>query len=344
MNSLNEKIIGAVVEKARRVCPDSLALVGVYGSARTGDGHARSDLDLLILIGDEEGRKLAKGFILEDAGIGYDLYCTTWPMLEDDAACRQAHLGRLMDAEIVYASGEAALARLNGLRERAAALLASEERYRRAAETVERLCGAYARAMAAETLGAMRAWAAWFISLGLDAVMLWNGRYFKRGVKRTFEELAGLDLPEGFVEDIGKIVRSRDAGELGGRLTALLRSVMKFTDRAGQKDPPSKQVLEGTYEEMFSNWRNKMPEAAARGDVFSSFMNMASFQFMLGEIAGETDIPEYNVMEAFDPDDLAGNAEAFDAALAEYLKEYEKLGMKPERYRNVDEFVREYLG
>ena len=31
MNEVNQKIVNAIIEKAERVCPDSLALIGVYG-------------------------------------------------------------------------------------------------------------------------------------------------------------------------------------------------------------------------------------------------------------------------------------------------------------------------
>ncbi|HNS35484.1 hypothetical protein KU43_04335 [Mesotoga sp. SC_NapDC2] len=44
----NERIIKAVIEKSKRVCPDSVALVGIYGSFATGDIHDKSDLDLFI--------------------------------------------------------------------------------------------------------------------------------------------------------------------------------------------------------------------------------------------------------------------------------------------------------
>ncbi|MDY4892277.1 MAG: hypothetical protein SO130_02585 [Agathobacter sp.] len=54
MNHVNQKIIDAVIAKAEKVCPDSLALIGVYGSVCTGDEYEKSDLDLLILIQDEE--------------------------------------------------------------------------------------------------------------------------------------------------------------------------------------------------------------------------------------------------------------------------------------------------
>ncbi|WP_289284637.1 hypothetical protein [Parablautia intestinalis] len=34
------------------------------------------------------------------------------------------------------------------------------------------------------------------------------------------------------------------------------------------------------YEEMYSNWKNKVTEAAGRDDVYSSFMNLLSLQWM----------------------------------------------------------------
>ena len=90
MEPVNQKIIDAVIAKAEKVCPDSLLLIGVYGSVATGDVYEKSDLDLLILVRDDAGRKLATLFLLEDSGIGYDIYCVDWASLERDAMCTHA--------------------------------------------------------------------------------------------------------------------------------------------------------------------------------------------------------------------------------------------------------------
>lgn len=71
MNNVNQKIINAVIEKAEKVCPDSLALIGIYGSVATGDEYEKSDLDLLILIQNDEGWQLGTWFILDDRKVGY---------------------------------------------------------------------------------------------------------------------------------------------------------------------------------------------------------------------------------------------------------------------------------
>lgn len=288
MNVANQKIIDAVIKKAEKVCPGSLALIGVYGSVCTGEVYEKSDLDLMILINDDAGWQLAEGFILDDTNIGYDLYCTNWQMLEEEACCKHAHLSKLMDSKIVFVADDSAKKKL-------------------------------------------------------DAVMLLNGMYFHRGVKRTFEELEQIVLPEGFVNNIYGIVRAQERTEVRESLTGLLASVVDYAKQPREKETPSKGNLSGTYEEMFSNWRNKMYEAADRNDVFSSFMNLSSLQLMIDDIANDISIAEFNVMEGYNPIALKENAALFDAALSRYLHEYEKTGIMPRHFADVDAFVGAYL-
>ena len=46
----NNRIIKAILEKEKTLCPGAAALIGISGSFQTGDIHPLSDLDLLILI------------------------------------------------------------------------------------------------------------------------------------------------------------------------------------------------------------------------------------------------------------------------------------------------------
>ena len=343
MNAVHQKIVDAVLKKAEQECPGALDLVGIYGSVCTGDVHDHSDLDLLILINDPKGYMLSKTFILEDEGIGYDIYCTTWESLTDDANCGHAHLSKLMDSEVIYVRDESVTERLESLKNQAREILGSDKRFEAIDGIREELCKIYGHAFVAETIGQLRGWAAYMITLSLDAVMLWNGTYFKRGVKRTFEELEGLDIPDDFEKSIMRIVQAKNYIELGIALGTLFKSVMRFTERRTRKDAPTKEKLSGTYEEMFSNWRNKMPEAAQRGDAFASFMNLASLQYMLEDVGAENAIPKFSVLEEFDASDLSKNAKIFDDALEDYRQEYVKLGMDAKRFANMDEFVKEYL-
>lgn len=253
LNGVNQKMIDAILEKARRECPDVLDAVAIYGSVCTGDVHAHSDLDLLILINHSKGYALADTFILEDESIGYDLYCTSWEMLENDANCRHAHLSKLMDCEVIYVRDESVTERLEGLKNQAREILGSDKRFELIAGIRDQLCKNYGYAMTTESIGGLRTYAAYLIELSLDAVMLWNGVYFKRGVKRTFEELEGLDLPDDFEKNIMRIVQAKNYIELGIYLASLFKTVMRFTQHKTDKEEPTKETLAGTYEEMRSH-------------------------------------------------------------------------------------------
>lgn len=344
MNAIDQKIIDAVIRKAEAVCPDSLALIGLYGSAATGDTHAKSDLDLLVLINDDRGWQLAEAFILDDIGIGYDIYCTSWDMLEGDARCNHAHLSKLLDSPLVYVRDQSAVERLEAIRQKARTLLASGERYDRAQAAFDYAKKSYADCFLTDGLARIRLEACAVIHFLLDAVMLAHGRYFRKGIKRTFEEVAELALPFDMEAGVLAVIRAETADEIRTGLTGLMRRVQQHLHRPGEKAAPCRDNLTGTYEEMYSNWRNKMPEAAARGDLFSSFMNMGSLGFMLREIAQDVAIGEFDIMEGFDPGHLEKNAAAFDAALDRVLKEYDRAGIQPGRYADADAFVAEYLG
>ena len=51
----NRKILSAIEEKAKKLCPDSVALIGTAGSFCSGDIHEKSDLDTFIVINDNDG-------------------------------------------------------------------------------------------------------------------------------------------------------------------------------------------------------------------------------------------------------------------------------------------------
>ena len=342
MDIVNQKIIQAVIDKARKLCPDSLALIGIYGSVATGDEYEKSDLDLLILIEDNEGRKLGTGFILDDKGVGYDIYCTNWSALRYDAECHHAHLSKLMDSQIVYVQNQDAYHELCALRTQAKQLLESEERFRRANASLDQAKLAYANACLYENLGQVRLEACGVISHLLDAVMLYHGTYFKRGVKRTFEELAALPMDDVFVQTLQKTVVSKEIHQLRALLKQLILYAECHMRKEGHKADPS-ETLSGTYEEMFSNWRNKVEEAAHNADAFASFMNMCSLQFMLSEIAESVAIGPFPVMEEYDPDVLEDNTKTFDQYLQKYEQAYTCAGIRVKRFADVDEFVADYL-
>ena len=342
MNQVHQKIINAIIQKAETVCPNALALIGIYGSVATKDLHEKSDLDLLILIQNEDGYRLATGFILNDSEIGYDIYCTNWGRMQYDAECHHSYLSRLMESEIIYVKDPSALDALLSLREKTKTLLASNQRFDCVKSCLDQAKICYANACLAEDLGKVRCEAFGVITSLADAAMLFHGRYFKRGTKRMIEELSTLPIKAEFLSGITAIAKAQSQEEL----RALARRLLQYAQTAFVLKKPLKapnEDLAGTYEEMFSNWRNKTHEAEKNHDTLSSFMNLCSLQSMLNEISEDTAIGNYDLMGAYDPNALEKNAELYDTCLAQYETVYHQAGLSVKRYDTVDAFVEEYL-
>ncbi len=342
MNNVNQKIIDAVIEKAERVCPDSLAFIGIYGSVVTGDEYEKSDLDLLILIQDDRGWQLGTGFILDDSQVGYDIYCTNWNGLRYDAACHNAQISKLMDSKIVYIKNQEAYDELCKLREQTKLFLTSEERFQRVNELVEKAKISYANAYLHEELGQVRLDVFGVMCYLMDAIMLFHGKYFKRGTKRMLEELTALPIEEAFADNLKNAASSKDVLELRALSKSLLLYAEVYLKQEKDKEEPS-ESLSGTYEEMYSNWRNKVEEAAKQNNVFASFMNMCNLQYMFSEISSEAAIGTYNIMEEYNPDCLEDNVSLFDTYLQRYETVYKTAGIAIKRFHDVDEFVADFL-
>ena len=342
MNIVNQKIIDAVIEKAKKVCPGSLSLIGVYGSVATGDVYEKSDLDLLILIENDEGWKLGTGFILDDNKVGYDIYCTNWDGLQFDAECHHAQIAKLMDSKIVHIENQEAYEKLCRLREDANRFLTSEVRLQRVNELMDKAKLCYANLYLQETLGQLRLEAFGMMCFLMEAVMLFHGRYFKRGTKRMLDELSTLPLEDIFFDSIRGIAASKDVSEIRFLAKNLFIYVDGYTRQDKEKKIPS-EALAGTYEEMYSNWRNKVEEAAEQNNVFASFMNMCNLHYMLADISSEVAIGACHVMEKYNPDCLEDNLRLFDACLQKYAEIYKTAGISIKRFPNVDAFVADYL-
>lgn len=347
----NQKIINAVIEKAKKVCPESLALIGIYGSFTTGDVHEKSDLDLLILINDDKGWQLGSTFIQNDLGVGHDIYCTTWEDLQKAAMYSDPNIAKLMDSQIVYCSDEKYRAELEKLRQNAAEILQkpfSAEDYTKAENMLKEAEHFYMSAMTAEKIAAIRTQTGYALYYIENALAMLNKKYFRYGAKRTCEELEAMERkPAKLREMIESVLSANSEEQIKSSLTALVRETAIVFKFAKEEIPVRKKetadVIGGTYEEMFSNWRNKMYEASKRQDRHLAFMSITNLNAMLSEISSEAEIDDYNVFNVYDPNDLHKTALAFDGFLKEYLEEYRKTGIEPNCFDNIDSFIRHYL-
>ncbi len=202
--------------------------------------------------------------------------------------------------------------------------------------------------MIADSISETRRCAGGVIYFIENAVAMLNKAYFRLGVKRRYEELSALqNRPDDLCGRIENVVSAETVSALKEHLCSLMKAVSASFQRVRQtlniqKKPVGAETIAGTYEEMYSNWRNKMLLAASSGDKHLAFMSLDSLDEMLSGIGVETEIGAYDALSCYDPNDLRKTAEGFDAVLHAYQKEYQKAGLQVKRYPDVDAFIAEY--
>ncbi len=348
----NQKIIDAIIKKASIICPESLALIGVYGSFATGDFYDKSDLDLLILINDDNGWQLGTCFIQDDLQVGHDIYCTKWDALEYDSEFLHPNISKLMDSKIVYCADDKYKEKLENLRQKVKNILEtpfSAEDYEKAEKTLKESEHFYTMAMVSDDILKVYEYAGDVIYYVENAIAMLNKQYFRYGVKRAYEELNGMShRPENLCELIENVIVATSVSEIKEYLTKLMKETMISFQQVKdtlviQKKDVSENIISGTYEEMYSNWRNKMYLAAERKNCHLAFMNLVSLNSMLNDIHSEVDIDKYDALSCYNPKDLNKTANAYDDILKNYLVEYNKVGIAEKRYIDIDSFVHNYL-
>lgn len=328
-------------------------MIGIYGSFESGDFYEKSDLDLLVLINDDNGRQLSCTFIQDDLRVGHDIYCTTWDNLEYDALYNNPNISKLMDSKIVYYADAKYLEKLETLRKKVKDSLSaplSKEDWLKAEKMMKEAEHFYLMTMLAEDMPDIRVQAGYTVYYIENAVAMLNKKYFRYGTKRVYEELELMEnKPYRLCEMIESVLSGNSSEQVKMSLTVLVQETMRVFKKVNeafsiQKKPVTADPVRGTYEEMFSNWRNKMYAAADCDNIHLAFMSMISLNAMISDLGDEFDIADYNVFDGYYPQDLRRTAQAFDELITEYLREYEKAGLQVEQYRDIDEFVTQYLG
>jgi hypothetical protein len=345
----NNRIIEAVIKKAEIVCPGAIALIGIAGSFHSGDIYEKSDLDLCIIINDDSAYKVVSCFIQED--VAFDIYCTPWSRLEEMSQYNNPYITKLLELDIIYCNNDKHIQKYLELRSNVTSKLNqvySIEDNDKAEKFVEEASKEYVNIMLSNKYGECRYATAGMLHYIEFAIYMYNKAYIKRGVKRIPEEISTMKyLPIGFNELYWKLIKAESAEEVKETATLLMKAVKDFAkqmeDRVISKKEISEAVIKGTYEEIYSNWKNKMHHAADKDDAYLSLMTAASCQKFYNEMYRKYNIGRIDLMENITAD-LTLSAEAFDEAMEEYKKNYDRLGIEIKCYKDLGEFEKKYLG
>lgn len=344
----NTRIIEAVKRRAETICPGSLDMIAVTGSFASGDYHEKSDLDLLIVIGDDAGFKLSHCFILDD--VGYDLYCHTWERLEHAADYDSPYVSKLLDAQIAYCRDGMMRTRFEELAARLKQHLSaplSEEDCIHAEVMINLAKQSYFDLASCDGVGYH------FPLIGIVyhlecAVYLLNHAVVCHGVRGICAELAAMPhLPVNFLSLHTAVFGEHTYAQAMEIAKKLIQATATFAAEcrktAVPKAEPCADNLRGSYEELVSNYKNKLLRAAELKDTYVSRMTLASAQLFFDEVGGCVALPESIVFDdaAYDCQVLA--VRAFLDAMEQYARVYAMCGLDICRYPEIASFEDAYI-
>jgi len=346
----NEKIINMVIERAKRDFPEDIVMIGLTGSFKTGDFHEKSDLDLIIINETERGWKISSCFILDD--VGYDIYCTPWePRLKDQSTLESYYVSTLLEMDILYCTKPEYMDKLNALKQNALDILAKpigKECLERAKKCIDTAKQNHVETLLYDDIGEVRYAACGVVYYLFNALININNTYVKRGIKRYREEMNNLKyLPEGFDNVYMSVIKAKTVNEIRENSLLMLKSVIRLYDEiySGfvEKPVPTSENAVDTYEELWSNCRNKVINSCDSGDISYAYHAAMGAQSYLDEMTTMIGTKKFDLMQHFDADNLQFFKEAFLQMMDEYLKTYEEIGLEVKKYKTFDEVYQDYM-
>lgn len=349
----NNKIIQIILEEIDNQCPGSVDLIGIGGSFCSGDIYERSDLDLAIIVNNKEATSiLNKCFILEN--VGFDIYTQEWENFEKMAEYNNPYVTKLFDLNIVYSKDESILKKYEKLQQKVRDNMQNTrvvskkigKHFIEAMRCYRKICETSDISIGYKSLAKL-------ISEIEYILYMINKTYIKRGTKRIPEEISNMNiLPDGFLEIYLDIVNCTTLEDIKCKSKSLITNVSALLEEQGieyKKEESQKEetisvkvainadVLTGTYEEIYSNYKNKMYHAYNTGNKYLSFVTMASCQQFYDDMIFQYDIPAINLIGNYTPNDLAKNADSFEKAMIEWKKLYDLFNKRVVTFNSLEE-------
>ncbi|GGF99943.1 hypothetical protein GCM10010912_50980 [Paenibacillus albidus] len=110
-----------------------------------------------------------------------------------------------------------------------------------------------------------------------------------------------------------------------------------------EQPQPTNDSLSGTYEELWSNYRNKIIASVNLNDKSYAYHAAMGAQNFLDEMTKTRGTKIFDLMQYFDTERLELFKEQFLLAMDEYLLEYGRVGLKVERYDTFEQLYEHYM-
>lgn len=345
-----QRMTNILIERVKRDFKQDIAIIGLSGSFANGDFHEHSDIDFVIINETTRGADIARSFILGD--IGYDFYCSSWDWrLEQQASLQTPHIASLVDMQLLYCAKPAYLERFSALRQRALDELSKPigpDCLARAKQHLEQAKLQYAETQLNDSLGAVRQASCGVLEESLYALASLNNTYYKKGIKRYAKEIRSFRyVPMQFEERYMQVVMARNPVEIREATGLLLKGLTSLLEDMllshTVRPVPSPELLRGTYEELWSNYRHKLLNSVKDGDPAAALLAATGAQQFLDEMSRSRGTKTIDIMQYYQAEELAFFQQRFLEAMDEYLAEYHQLQIEVERYESFEQLYATFM-
>jgi hypothetical protein len=332
-------LLAIIAEKIETSYSEDISLLICYGSYITGEYGGMSDIDFFFVPKTDRGYKLNYQFILNN--IGYDLWPVSWERLNNLSNLTDQPASILMDGEVLFASSEDDLRRLEELKNKLKQNLDNEGVVRKmSTKYMERAKAIYFGLQNHES-------SSFFVDAIkvtetlLAAIALLNGTYIKKGLKRIETELERLSMvPAGFLENYKKMIRTNNRSEVQHILNVSIVETDKIlASKLDAKEQADPSELTGFYEEFKSTYNKLLlacDEKNYENAYYAGFMIDRETQSFLISYTNPGTFP--NIIDEVLSNDFEGLRANCLEHERQLIKLLDKNGIEIRAYNGIDEF------
>lgn len=338
IDSRNNILIRWLVELIEKEYRGHIDFVGMTGSCAADKEDKYSDLDLVIIANDNAERTIGECFIADwdDIRIGYDFYTVSWKRVEGMLGSTWA--SHILDVVPLWYEDESVKLRWMGLVNRQQEIMDAPLGMEQVAVSENSLKNA--KQMLADIfLTQDPKWAKNQLSGMLleltDVICVLNNTYYKYGIKDRILEIEQMETPEDFVALWHEAMNADQMEEIRRMAVKVCRITEEFWNLKKQTVMQPKleelcsrsEVIDGWYEELFSNYKNKVVRLLETQDMETACTVSFCIQNFLQELEANTGMPMPVLYRDLDINNLAALGEGFERVEQEIAEEYRRRGL-----------------
>ncbi len=334
----NNKIINEVLTKIKRTCPNSVDMVAIGGSFAAGDYYEKSDLDIVIIRNRDDAVSISKCFIMDD--IGYDIYTQSWDDFKRMTRYTSPYVTKLKQLDIIYTRNDDVIEKYKSMQADLNDNMNNDLLLNNNIKNLfSRVIKNYSDLLNSNTQRESYMALGNFIENAENIIYLMNRKYIEHGIKTIPIDIMKMkDLPKNFINNYYRLFNVTSDHEILEAVTETYKTLeqylidheielkmnTEFDKRNSYKQELSSSALTGTFEELYSNYYNKLKYAYENNDKFLSFRCLVGAQKFYDYFNEKFDIDEIDIISKYNPNDLKQNYDTFVTSLKEWKKIYDE--------------------